>query len=190
MTVLRMLPMPICGILCNLFVGMFVGHLPVVYLLAIGTLCTSASCLLFAVIIPSAPYWAFGFPAAILSVIGADFVYSAGTLFTAKVALPHEQSLAGALFQTMTQIGAAIGMTVSTVVFDRVGQYGRSPAPHRELLSYQAAQWTCFSFGVIATILACAWFRGVGIVGHRKIDKPVVDPTIEEATSGIPEKGI
>lgn len=70
----------------------------------IGTLGSTSACLLFALIIPSAPYWAFGFPAMIISVIGADFVFASGTLFIAKVSLPHEQSLAGALFQTMTQV--------------------------------------------------------------------------------------
>jgi hypothetical protein len=52
----------------------------------------------------SSTYWAFGFPAAVFSVFGADFVFAAGTIFVAKVSLPHEQSLAGALFQTMTQV--------------------------------------------------------------------------------------
>lgn len=37
-------------------------------------------------------------------VFGADFVYAAGTIFVAKIVLPHEQSLAGGLFQTMTQV--------------------------------------------------------------------------------------
>jgi len=32
---------------------------------------------------------------------------------------------------------------------------------------YRAAQWTCFAFGVIATILGVMFFRGVGVVGHR-----------------------
>ena len=72
--------------------------------LVAGTALTAAANLLFAVIRVSSPYWAFGFPAAILSVFGADFVFAAGTLFVAKISLPHEQSLAGALFQTMTQV--------------------------------------------------------------------------------------
>lgn len=33
---------------------------------------TGLAPLLFALIKPSAPYWAFGFPAAIVSVVGAD----------------------------------------------------------------------------------------------------------------------
>ena len=59
----------------------------------LGTAVTSISCLLFAEINPSAVYWAFGFPAAVLSVFGADFVFASGTLYIAKISLPHEQSL-------------------------------------------------------------------------------------------------
>lgn len=69
-----------------------------------GTLFTGCATLFFALIDEHGSYWAYGFPSAIFSVIGADFVFAAGTLFVAKVALPHEQSLAGALFQTMTQV--------------------------------------------------------------------------------------
>jgi hypothetical protein len=70
----------------------------------LGTSLTASANIFFAVVKPSQTYWAYGLPSAILSVFGADFVFSAGTLFIAKVALPHEQSVAGALFQTMTQV--------------------------------------------------------------------------------------
>lgn len=70
----------------------------------IGTSLTASANVFFAVVKPSESYWAYGLPSAVLSVFGADFVFSAGTLFIAKVALPHEQSVAGALFQTMTQV--------------------------------------------------------------------------------------
>ena len=73
-------------------------------LVVAGTLLTSLSGLLFAVINPSAPYWAFGFPAAVLSVFGADFVFASGSLFVARVSERHEQSLAGGLFQTVMQV--------------------------------------------------------------------------------------
>jgi hypothetical protein len=69
-----------------------------------GTSFTGLAALLFALINPSSLYWAFGFPAPIVAVFGADFVFAAGTLFVAKVSLPHEQSLAGGLFQTLTQV--------------------------------------------------------------------------------------
>lgn len=76
-----------------------------------GTTITSIASLLFALIVPSAPYWAFGFPAAVTSVVGADFVFAAGTIFIAKVSLPHEQSVAGGVFQTMTQVGVLLNLS-------------------------------------------------------------------------------
>ena len=72
--------------------------------IALGTALTSSASLLFAIIDPDAVYWAYGFPAAITAVVGADFVFAGGTLFIAKVSLPHEQSVAGAVFQCMTQV--------------------------------------------------------------------------------------
>lgn len=70
----------------------------------LGTIITGAACILFALIDPSATYWAFEFPSTTLVVFGADFVYSVGTIFVAKIVFPYEQSLAGGLFQTMTQV--------------------------------------------------------------------------------------
>lgn len=72
--------------------------------IVIGTVLTGVAGLLFALIDPDAPYWAFGFPATIVAVFGADFVFSTGTLFVAKVCEGHEQSVGGALFQTLTQV--------------------------------------------------------------------------------------
>ena len=107
----------------NVIVALVVGRVDVVYLMCnvhwivlrspwaddnrlavLGTSLSASANIFFAVVNPSQTYWAYGLPSAILSVFGADFVFAAGTLFIAKVALPHEQSVAGALFQTMTQV--------------------------------------------------------------------------------------
>ena len=65
---------------------------------------TGVAPLLFAVIDTSATYWAYGFPAAIAAVFGADFIFASGSLFVAKVARPNEQSVAGGLFNTLAQV--------------------------------------------------------------------------------------
>ena len=70
----------------------------------VGTLSTSVAVLLFNLSKPSMSYWPLEFPAIWLSVLGVDLVFSAGTLFIATFALPHEQSMAGALFTTMIQV--------------------------------------------------------------------------------------
>ncbi|KAG1735266.1 uncharacterized protein EDB91DRAFT_560665 [Suillus paluster] len=102
----RLIPMFIFGFFCNIFVAMVVARLPLVIFAVSGTLLTASAGILFALIDPSATYWAFGFPFTVLVVFVCDFVYSSGTLFIAQNALPYEQSVAGALFQTMTQVSA------------------------------------------------------------------------------------
>ncbi|KLO14349.1 MFS general substrate transporter [Schizopora paradoxa] len=172
---LRQMPMVVVGVSCNIIVALVVGHVDFVLLVIVGTLCTSLSGLLFALINPDAPYWAFGFPAAILSVFGADFVFAAGSLFVAKVALPHEQSLAGGLFQTLTQLGTALGLAVTTIVHNSVLRQ------RTQLDAYKAAQWTAFGFGVLGAVLAAVFLRGVGPVGHRP--SPSSKPDEENPTS-------
>uniref|UniRef100_A0A8H7XJB0 Major facilitator superfamily (MFS) profile domain-containing protein n=1 Tax=Psilocybe cubensis TaxID=181762 RepID=A0A8H7XJB0_PSICU len=188
-TVVRLLPMFVSGIACNVFVGLMAAHVTVVWLVAIGAGATAAACLLFAIINPETTYWAYAFNASYLSVMGADFVFSAGTLFIAKFSLPHEQSVSGALFNTMTQLGTAVGVTVSTVVFNSVNS--RLDSNEDNISTFRAAQWTGLAFGIIgkftfhtyvqfqklnstsclsictATTLGIVFFYGVGVVGHR-----------------------
>lgn len=64
---------------------------------------------------PKAPYWQYGFPAAIICVLGADFAFAVGTLFIAKIALPHEQSVAGAILQTIMALGTSVGLSITTI---------------------------------------------------------------------------
>lgn len=69
---IRMIPMFVSGALCNLVVALIVGRVSGAILLGVGCAATGGACLLFALIIPEASYWAFGFPAAALVVFGAD----------------------------------------------------------------------------------------------------------------------
>ena len=62
--------------------------------IVLGTTLTGTAPLLFALIKTSSPYWAFGFPAAIVAVFGADFVFASGTIF---IAWCSERHLATAL---------------------------------------------------------------------------------------------
>ncbi|KAJ7250727.1 hypothetical protein C8J57DRAFT_679187 [Mycena rebaudengoi] len=133
---LRMLP-TVAGALCNVFVVFVISRIDLALLIVFGTSFTGVGALFFAIIRPSAPYWAYGFPSPIISVFGADFVFAAGTLFVAKVSLPHEQSLAGGLFQTLTQLGTVFGLAISTLAHNAVaGGHRGNDVP---LKAYQAA---------------------------------------------------
>jgi len=179
-TMVRLLPMTVTGALLNVFVGLVVGWLDVLWLLIIGTMATGGACLLFALIDPSATYWAFGFPASILAVWGADFIFSCGTLFVARVALPHEQSVAGGLFQTLTQLGTSFGLAITTIVHNKsvrreTAKEGIVPdrlasnaSLEAMLKGFKAAQWAGFGFAMGALLLAVLFLHGVGVVGGKQ----------------------
>lgn len=181
-TMLRILPMFFSGIVANIIIALIIGRIEVVYIVgalfasllrlrpdltvslffsAAGTLLTGCANIYFAVIDPSTSYWASGFPSACFVVLGADFTFASGTIFISKVSPPSEQSVAGALFQAMTQIGSAIGLSVSTIVFNGVlraqssslgiplGQGSDDEPPAAQLKAYRAAMWTGFAFGML-----------------------------------------
>lgn len=81
-----------------------IAHVQGIVLLVMGCVTASLAPLLFAVIRPSATYWAYGFPAAVAVVFGSDFIFASGSLYVAKVARPDEQSVAGGLFNTLMQV--------------------------------------------------------------------------------------
>jgi len=181
LTAVRMLPMTITGALCNVFVVLVIGRIDLVFLIVFGTFFTGLAPLLFALINPSSTYWAFGFPATIVAVFGADFVFAAGTIFVAKVSLPHEQSLAGGLFQTLTQLGTAFGLAISTISFDAVAGSSGNDAP---LKAYKAAQWTAFGMAMFCTLLGAIFLRGVGPVGSDEREKHGEIEEQEKSVSG------
>ncbi|EUC55277.1 MFS general substrate transporter, partial [Rhizoctonia solani AG-3 Rhs1AP] len=168
-TTVRLLPMSVSGLLCNLVIALFIGRMSGSILIGVGCFFTSLAALLFAVIIPSKTYWAFGFPAAAVVVFGADFMFATGSIFVAKVALPHEQSLAGGIFNTLNQLGTAFGLAIASVVNNNVHHSALRESGDELgslLRGYRAAFWTCFAFGMAALVLSLIFLRDIGIVGH------------------------
>ncbi|THH29111.1 hypothetical protein EUX98_g5075 [Antrodiella citrinella] len=203
LTMIRMIPMIPSGVACNSIIALIVGRVQGMYLIAFGCLSTGVAAILFAVINPNAPYWAFAFPSAILTVVGSDFVFAGGTLFVAKLALPHEQSLAGGLFQTMSMLGQAFGLAITNIVFDRVratksaemgviiDRVGLNAPRPAQLKAYRAAAWTIAGFAFFAAVLAVTFLRGAGILGgpHAEPEDPqqMTEATaIEESPAGTP----
>ncbi|KAG9017798.1 hypothetical protein FRB93_004609 [Tulasnella sp. JGI-2019a] len=204
-SMIRFIPMFVSGATCNFIVAMLIGRISGSILLAIGSAATGGACLLFALIRPSAPFWAFGFPAATIVVLGADFTFATGSIFVAKVALPHEQSLAGGIYNTVMQIGAALGLAVTTVIADRITtnesrklgfDYDpKSPGyvpPEALLHGYRAAQWACLGFCMFSLALILVFLRDIGKVGgpHKTVEETeVVGSTAPSTLLGIDLEG-
>lgn len=95
---IRFLPMSITGLILNFIVAVVASFAPAQLLIAIGALGTSLAPLLFAVMPTNVVYWQFEFPAMILTVLGADFIFAVGCMYGSKIASKDEQGLAGGVF--------------------------------------------------------------------------------------------
>ncbi|EOD43487.1 putative drug resistance protein [Neofusicoccum parvum UCRNP2] len=179
-TTLRFIPTGVCGIIIAFATGFFLSRVPGNYILMFGTLSVSVSVLLFATPIPPhTTYWAYGLPAMVLAVFGADTVYPCLTLFTAKSLPQEDQALGGALINAVGQIGRAIGLAIATAVetaviaaekgvsVDAVGGEDMESGDSALLSGLRAAEWFTFGLAIAAFALAGVAFRGAGYIGKK-----------------------
>lgn len=181
-TTLRFLPNGITGIICALGTGHILSSVRGDYILVFSTLCISMSNLLFAIPIPSNTiYWAYGFPAMVLCVAGADTIFPVLTLFVAKTLPAEDASLGGALITAVGQIGRSIGLAIATSVqtaimakhrgisVAAVGNEGQGHKPWDEALKYgiRGASWFSFGMSLVSTALVLLFIRGIGIIGGK-----------------------
>jgi len=115
----------------------------------------------------------------VLSVCGVDTLYPTLTLFVAK-SLPHEdQSLGGALINTVGQVGRSIGLAIATAIqtaitarelgvgVNEVGGDGHvlRPGDPALMAGLRSASYFNFSLAIAAFTVAVVFFRGVGRIG-------------------------
>ncbi|KAH8912261.1 MFS general substrate transporter [Coniochaeta sp. PMI_546] len=179
-TTLRFIPTGVTGVLTAFIVSQFIARVPTYLILLFGNFCVSISCLLFAVPIPpTTSYFAYGLPAMILSVFGADTTWPCMTLFTSHALPQQDQALGGALVNSMGQIGRSIGLAIATALQTAVmarkrGLSVQDVGPVKawddaSLLGMQAANWFHFALGVTSMVIAVSAFRGAGIVGKAGV---------------------
>ncbi|KAF2874380.1 major facilitator superfamily domain-containing protein [Massariosphaeria phaeospora] len=177
-TTVRFVPTGVSGVLVALATSQLLAHLRASTILTFGTLSLSLASLLFALpLAPSTSYWAYGFPAMILSVCGADTLFPTLTLFVAKSLPAEDQALGGALISAVSQIGRAVGLAIATalqmavvavekgVAVEEVGLLGPGDgALKREI---RGTAWFDFAVGIAAMGVVLGFFRGAGKVGGK-----------------------
>ena len=180
-TTLRFIPTGVSGLLTVLFTSYVLSRIPVFFILTPGCAGIATSCLLFAAPIPDGTtYWAYGFPAMCLSVLGVDTVYPCLTLYTIQNLDEEDQAMGGGIVNVLGQMGRALGLAIATAVQvaverDRLAKgNGGSLVPEREsasaaaqLAGYRAANYTGFAFAIAAVFIAIASFWGAGVVGKK-----------------------
>ncbi|KAL8669976.1 MAG: hypothetical protein Q9224_007702, partial [Gallowayella concinna] len=116
-TMLRFLPTGPVGILTIIVVSQILARVKVNYIVLFGTICITISNLLFAVpISPDTTYWAYGFPAMCLSVMGADTLFPSLVLFNSHSLPQEDQGVGGALINAIGQVMRAIGLAIAIAI--------------------------------------------------------------------------
>lgn len=165
---LRILPNVVTGSICQLTTGLLVHRVSAFYLIVGSTLLTAGSPLLMALINVEWPYWYDAFFAQALSPISADILFTVALLVISDVFPPRMQALAGAVFNTVSQFGNSLGLTVMAVISSVATKHAAaSPADDQStgplMVGYRAGFWAAFAW------MMCAFF--IGGYGLRKIGK-------------------
>ncbi|WPH01219.1 Hypothetical protein R9X50_00405500 [Acrodontium crateriforme] len=184
-TTLRFLPTGLMGLLTIAITSQLLARVPVNYILAFGTLSVTTACLLFAAPIPpTISYFAAGFPAMCLCVLGADTLFPALVLFNSHHLPRADQALGGAAINAVGQIGRAVGLALATAIQVAVQESrsgrgvgnggsqstngGGNKGNEAFLQGLRAAEWFNVGLALLAFIVSVVAFRGAGIIGKSK----------------------
>ncbi|KAI1856221.1 hypothetical protein JX265_011733 [Neoarthrinium moseri] len=120
MVAVRLLPMAVAGLAWNVVAGHILHKVNNTMIMIFGSLCFLGASLLFAFMGPESNYWAFIFPALVLNVAGADLNFNVANMYVMSSLPPHQQSLAGGIFNVVIRLSSTAVMGITTAVFSSV----------------------------------------------------------------------
>lgn len=168
---LRLLPNLLMGTFINLITGSIVHRVPVIWAVLISSgLCAGAP-LLMALINPAWPYWYAAFFAQLLAPLSGDVLFTVGLIVVSDVFPTQTQALAGAVFNTVSQLGVSIGLTTISVISTTVTKDSGLPnkeSPEALMKGYRASFWALFAWMVTACVVGGFGLRRIGKVGVKR----------------------
>ncbi|EJT70045.1 integral membrane protein [Gaeumannomyces tritici R3-111a-1] len=179
---LFLLPNVVVGTALSLMTGVFVHRLPARWLTGGSSLLCAASPLLMALVEPAWSYWHGQFWAQVLVPVSADVLFTVGLIVVSESFPERTQALAGAVFNTVGQLGLSLGVGVCQVVALGVAGNGSGGGGHGGggggafddeqvgalLRGYRASFWAMFGQMLLCTAVAVVGLRKVGKVGVKR----------------------
>ena len=106
-----------------------------------------------------------------LAPLSVDVLFTVGILIISDVFPARTQTLAGAVFNTLAQLGTSIGLcmlqVISAVVTEE-SRFTRKTSPEALMEGYKASFCTTFAFGVTACFVGAFGLRKLGKVGQKR----------------------
>ena len=167
---IRILPSLVVGTTLNLTTGLLVDKFAAVYLVGVSSILCAVSPLLMAVANPSMPYWYNPFFAQLLLPVSGDLLFTVGLIIVSEVFPEDTQGLAGAVFNTASQFGCSLGLTIMQIVSTITTKDHENLTSSRDALlaGYRASFWTMFAIMMSCFVLGAFGLRKAGIVGLKR----------------------
>jgi hypothetical protein len=122
-----------------------------------------------ALINPGWPYWYSALWAQLLTPLSIDITLTVGTLVVTDVFPARTQALAGAVFNTFSQLGASIGLCVLSVISVNVTKdTADTNSPQSLLKGYRASFWALFAWLITACLIGAAGLRKLEKIGAKR----------------------
>ncbi|BCS19475.1 uncharacterized protein APUU_12303A [Aspergillus puulaauensis] len=160
---LMFLPMVIAGAVTNIFTGYTVDKISVGQLVFVSAIISTLSPLLMALIKPSWVYWRGAFVSMLFSPIHADVLFTVSNLIISRAYPGENQALAGAVFNSVSQVGNSVGLAVSAAIAASVTEHSGQDT----LKGFRAAYWLMFAAMVVVCGFSYFGLRGGGFVGKK-----------------------
>ena len=106
----------------NLTVGHFIHKMSIAWALCGLSILASLAPLLMALINPAWPYWYDAFPAQALYPVAVEVICMTSALIIMESFPDRDQALAGAVFNTIANLGQAVGLALIAVITNVVSQ--------------------------------------------------------------------
>jgi len=146
-------------------VGGFVFHIiPGTIIIIVSGVAWIIAPLLFAIMPAGGNFWAYTFPSMVCATIAIDLTFNVTNIFITTSMPLRQQGLAGALINSILQLGIAISLGLADVVTTATADKGLSK-------SYKAAFWLEIGLAAVALVI---------LIGFVKIDKAKSQLTADE----------
>ena len=107
----------------------------------------------------------------ILAPVSCDMLFTVGLLVISDVFPANMQALSGAVFNTCSQVGTAIGLTLTSLIASSVtkgSSYHDKSSPNALGTGYRAVFWTMFASMIVVCIVSILGYRRIGGIGVKR----------------------
>ncbi|PQE28275.1 integral membrane protein [Rutstroemia sp. NJR-2017a BBW] len=163
-TSFRFIPMVIVGAATNIVTGYLVDKVHVRTLVVVSAALNLISPLLMAVVNPSWSYWRAAFIAMFIAPLHPDVLFTVSNLIISNAYPGEAQSLAGGVFNAVSQIGNSVGLAVTAAIAASVTAHDADGDLEK---GYRAAFWTMFGTMGFVCVVTFFGLRKGGKVGGK-----------------------